>query len=275
MTSWPLPRARYVRKLDARESAGGGAAVGVGVLDLAVRVVAGAVLDGVDRGGITVQPQGVQALGAGGQVEFAVGEAAAGGEVVHEVIGVGRLGDRDAADRPAGEHRGQTVQFGAGVVVVVDALRAVVLDAQQDERRVGHVGSLVEQAEAAVGAARARVVADGVVHLDPIADQLAARHPAFVPDHHAGGDDAEEGRGHGHEVLRAQPLHRGCPRRRPDDSIVRSPYGRASAHPVFVSRNSPDVQRPPVPQELVTASCTSAVPRCWCSRAGACRPGGG
>jgi hypothetical protein len=148
--------------------------------------------------------------------------------------GVGNLA---APEHPALEHLpGTGVGVPAdeedgpvGVVVPGDALRAVVLDPQQHEGRVGHAGHLVEQPEPYVRATRADVVADGTVHLDAVADCLAARHPAFVPDHHGGGDDTDDGGPDGHDVLCAQPLHVS----HSPSTTVRSPYGSGRKQPTY------------------------------------------
>ena len=160
-----------------------------------------------------------------------VAEAAFRGEVVHQVVDVGRLGDRDAAYRAVGEHGGQTVRTGTGVVVAVDAERTVVLDAEQHEGGVGHALHLVEHADTPVGPPGAGVVADRAVHLDAVADPLAARHPALVPDHHGGRHDAEHRGAHGDDVLRAQPVHGGCPRNSPEPDGPVTVREAAGTHP--------------------------------------------
>ncbi|MFB8754574.1 hypothetical protein [Streptomyces nigra] len=145
-------------------------------------------------------------------------EAVGVGEVTVQVLDAGRLGDGDGLHGAAGELGGQAVHFGRGVVVVGDALRAVVLDAQQHQRRVGHV-RYVEVAEAGVEGA----VAYRAVHLNPVADPFAARYPPVVEEHRDGYEETQDGRADGDDVLEAQPLHRWSPAT-PRVQMVTSPY---------------------------------------------------
>jgi hypothetical protein len=123
-----------------------------------------------------------------------VAKAGVGAEELAQVA-VAELGHHDAGDPAFGELDADAdpVLGTDGVVLVLDGGRAGVLDAQQDERRVVEGPAVLRQLLQRALVVGVDLVGGGGVHLDPVAEPLAADEDELVEERAGRDEETEDG----------------------------------------------------------------------------------